>query len=56
MQTSVGAVRREVGRHQIRRHSYAKMKCLNFVPKAVESHWRTFNRGKVVYHVGGETV
>lgn len=45
MQTSVGAVRREVGRHQIRRHSDATMKGLNFVLEAVESHWRTFRRG-----------
>lgn len=46
MQTSVGAMRREVGRHQVRRHSYAKMKGLNFVLEAVESYWRTSSRGR----------
>lgn len=51
-----GSVRREVGRPQLRRNSYAKMKGLNFVWTAVESHWSTFHRGKVVYHVGNETI
>ena len=37
-------------------NSYTKMKSLNFILKAMESHCRTLNSSKVVYHLAGEII